>query len=115
MTAPFGIFTAALVASLFLALILPTEGVALPEDSKAQQQAAAAAIPFEDNQDQIPDMMMGQLAQTPFNPEAAASQLRRIKRQSCSAGRVACILSCKWQDCDTGYCINGTCTCRRCD
>ena len=61
-----------------------------------------------------------------MNPDAAEIETlraaeypvfqRRLKRwSSCDFGRFACINSCKWQDCSTGYCSGGICRCSRCD
>lgn len=40
----------------------------------------------------------------------------RIRRTSCSFGRVACIASCQFQNWATGYCgDDDVCRCSRCD
>lgn len=117
MAARFGITAAvsALIVSIFLmsVYILPAESFALDGDLTIQKQVAA--IPFDEKYEQVSGMTMGQSPHTPFNPEIAAVQLRRIKRQSCSIGQTACDWSCRWQDCEPGYCYKGTCRCGRCD
>ena len=51
----------------------------------------------------------------PLNEETGPLVHARPKRGvSCYAGRFGCIMSCKWQDCSTGYCQGGTCVCSRC-
>ena len=38
----------------------------------------------------------------------------RLTAFSCDFGRFGCIPSCMFQNCATGYCESGTCTCSRC-
>ena len=50
--------------------------------------------------------------------DAAAASVsdnsHRIKRGSCDLGRWACVSSCQVQNCGTGYCRYGVCSCSRC-